>query len=82
MSLKEELAAIVGPGHVLTDPHLVAGHVRDWAGRWTGGCALVVRPGDQAQTAAVLAAVASDGAPGRGPGRQHRPGRRGPARAR
>jgi FAD/FMN-containing dehydrogenase len=59
--LRERLARVVGPDHVLTDPALVEGYVRDWTGRWRGACALVVRPGDEAQTAAVLAEVAADG---------------------
>jgi FAD/FMN-containing dehydrogenase len=59
--LAERLAPVVGPDHVLVDPSLVEGYVRDWTGRWRGDCAMVVRPGDEAQTAAVLAAVAADG---------------------
>ncbi|SDX75166.1 FAD/FMN-containing dehydrogenase [Modestobacter sp. DSM 44400] len=59
--LADRLARVVGAGHVLLDPAVTAGYVRDWTGRWRGGCALVVRPGDEAQTAAVLAEVAAAG---------------------
>jgi FAD/FMN-containing dehydrogenase len=60
-ALAERLVAVVGAEHVLVDPQLVEGYVRDWTGRWRGGCAMVVRPGDEAQTAAALAAVAAEG---------------------
>jgi FAD/FMN-containing dehydrogenase len=59
--LPESLARLVGAEHVLVDPALVEGYVRDWTGRWRGECAMVVRPGDEAQTAAVLAEVAAHG---------------------
>jgi FAD/FMN-containing dehydrogenase len=60
--LATRLARVVGDDHVLVDPQLVEGYVRDWTGRWRGGCALVVRPGDETQTAAVLTEVAAAGA--------------------
>jgi FAD/FMN-containing dehydrogenase len=60
-ALAERLAAVVGADHVLTDPAVVEGYVRDWTGRWRGACALVVRPGNETQTAGVLAEVAADG---------------------
>ncbi|MEZ5262302.1 MAG: FAD-binding oxidoreductase [Acidimicrobiales bacterium] len=50
----DELRAIVGAGHVLTDPELTAGYVRDWTGRYVGATPAVVRPADTAQVAAVL----------------------------
>ncbi|GAC56955.1 putative FAD-linked oxidase [Gordonia hirsuta DSM 44140 = NBRC 16056] len=61
--LLEELAAIVGPAHVLTAPELVAGQVTDWTGYWTGHTTAVVRPADTAQVAAVLAACHRAGQP-------------------
>jgi hypothetical protein len=61
-ALAERLARLVGPEHVLVDPAVVEGYVRDWTGRWRGDCALVVRPGDETETAAVLAEVEADGA--------------------
>ncbi len=60
-ALAERLAGVVGPDHVLVDPAMVEGYVRDWTGRWRGDCALVVRPADEDQTAAVLAEVAVAG---------------------
>jgi FAD/FMN-containing dehydrogenase len=59
--LVARLAGVVGPAHVLTDPQLTAGYVRDWTGRWQGACACVVRPADEAEVAAVLAEVAATG---------------------
>jgi FAD/FMN-containing dehydrogenase len=59
-ALADRLTAVVGAEHVLTDPAVVEGFVRDWTGRWRGACALVVRPGDESETAAVLAEVAAD----------------------
>jgi FAD/FMN-containing dehydrogenase len=60
-ALAERLAAVVGADHVLRDPAVVEGYVRDWTGRWRGECAMVVRPGDEKEAAAVLAEVAADG---------------------
>lgn len=56
LELVDELAAIVGRAHVLTDPDVVAGHVVDWTGHWVGSTCAVVRPADTAETSAVLAA--------------------------
>ncbi|CAA9494975.1 MAG: D-2-hydroxyglutarate dehydrogenase, partial [uncultured Solirubrobacteraceae bacterium] len=61
--LARELAAAVGPGHVLADPELRAPYERDWTGRFGGAARLVVRPADTAQVAAVLAACAAAGVP-------------------
>ncbi len=57
--LASRLRAVVGESHVLTDPALQQAYVRDWTGRWTGSCALVVRPGDVQQAADVLAVVSA-----------------------
>jgi FAD/FMN-containing dehydrogenase len=59
--LGDRLASVVGAEHVLVDPEVTASYTRDWTGRWRGDCALVVRPGTEEQTAAVLAEVAAAG---------------------
>jgi FAD/FMN-containing dehydrogenase len=61
--LEAALAAAVGSGHVLTDPDLRASAEVDWTGRWRGSCRAVVRPGDTAEAAAVLAACSAAGVP-------------------
>jgi len=48
------LREVVGKSHVLTEPDMVAGYVRDWTGRWTGHCAAVVRPGSVAEVQDVV----------------------------
>jgi FAD/FMN-containing dehydrogenase len=50
------LRAAVGPDHVVTDPDVVAGQVRDWTGRFVGSTPAVVRPGTVEEVAAVLRA--------------------------
>jgi FAD/FMN-containing dehydrogenase len=62
MALHQELAEVVGAGHVLSDPQLTAQYERDWTGRFGGRAALVVRPRDTAEVAAVVAACARHGA--------------------
>lgn len=62
-SLAGELAEAVGPGHVLTDPGLVAGYTTDWTRRYTGEAAAVVRPGSAAEVAAVLRCCTRHAAP-------------------
>ncbi|MTD14860.1 FAD-binding protein [Nakamurella sp. YIM 132087] len=57
----DELRGIVGPEHVLTEPDLVAGHLRDWTGRFAAEAGVVVRPADTGQVSAVLAACAAAG---------------------
>ncbi|WP_433759498.1 FAD-binding oxidoreductase [Nocardia sp. CA-135398] len=56
--LLDELSEIVGPPNVLTDPELIAGHVTDWTGRWSGHTSAVVRPASTAEVAGVLTACA------------------------
>lgn len=51
-----ELAQVVGSRNVLTDPDMVAGHARDWTGRFVGRTPAVVRPGSTDEVAAVIAA--------------------------
>jgi FAD/FMN-containing dehydrogenase len=53
----------VGDDHVLVGEELCAGYARDWTGRYVGRAAAVVRPGDTAQVAAVLAACGAAGWP-------------------
>ncbi|MFZ9042129.1 MAG: FAD-binding oxidoreductase [Ilumatobacteraceae bacterium] len=50
----ERWRTIVGPGHVLTHPDLVAPYVTDWTGRWTGTGTVVVRPGSVDEVAEVV----------------------------
>jgi FAD/FMN-containing dehydrogenase len=63
VTVLDELADIVGAGHVLTDPALTAGYETDWTGHWRGRAGAVVRPGDTGQVAAVLAACSRAGVP-------------------
>lgn len=62
MALVDELASVVGPAQVLTDPDVVAGYVTDWTGHWTGHTVAVVRPASTAEVSAVLAACHRRGA--------------------
>jgi FAD/FMN-containing dehydrogenase len=61
MELRQALTGIVGDRHVLADPELTATYERDWTGRFGGRAALVVRPADTEQVAAVMAACAAAG---------------------
>lgn len=62
MELEQQLAEIVGPDHVLSDPELRAGFERDWTRRFGGPARAVVRPADTAQVQAVVRACAAAGA--------------------
>src|SRR5689334_7414605 len=62
-ALTDGLRAIVGAGHVLTDPDLRAPYETDWTRRFTGTARCVVRPADTEQVAAVLRACTAAGAP-------------------
>ncbi|WP_419864529.1 FAD-binding oxidoreductase [Candidatus Poriferisodalis sp.] len=55
----DELAGIVGTAHVLHDPEMTAGYSIDWTRRFAGATPLVIRPGDTAETAAVMAVLAA-----------------------
>ncbi len=55
------LVEVVGVEHVISDPGLRAGYETDWTGRFSGECEAVVRPGDTAQVAAVLAWAQANG---------------------
>ncbi|MDQ6746293.1 MAG: FAD-binding oxidoreductase [Actinomycetota bacterium] len=63
MDLRQAVAAVVGPTHVLSDPELTRGYEHDWTGRYEGRARLVVRPADTAQVAGVMAACARFQAP-------------------
>jgi FAD/FMN-containing dehydrogenase len=56
------LSSIVGGQHVLTGD-AAAGFAVDWTGRFQGHAAAVVRPGDTAEVAAVLALCTDAGVP-------------------
>ena len=53
-SLIDQLAALVGPAQVLTEPADIAPFVTDWRGRYRGAAQCVVRPGNTAEVAAVV----------------------------
>jgi FAD/FMN-containing dehydrogenase len=57
--LIDELTGIVGTAHVLHDPEMTAGYSIDWTRRFPGATPLVIRPGDTAETAAVMCALAA-----------------------
>lgn len=56
MSLLDDLRAVVGAAHVVTDAAVASSYTRDWTGRFVGAARAVVRPGDTDEVAAVLAA--------------------------
>ena len=60
-ALVDRLVDVVGRTHVLCERELMAPFETDWTGRWTGRAALVVRPGDTDEVAAVLRACADAG---------------------
>ena len=62
MALSRELASVVGGNHVLTGAG-AAGFAVDWTGRFRGYTPAVVRPGDTAEVARVLALCADAGIP-------------------
>ena len=55
-ALVDRLSAIVGAGHVSTDPDVLAGRSVDWTGRYRGTASALVRPGSAEEVAAVLRA--------------------------
>ncbi len=57
--LIDELTGIVGAVHVLRAPEMTAGYSIDWTRRFAGATPLVIRPGDTAETAAVMSALAA-----------------------
>jgi FAD/FMN-containing dehydrogenase len=55
------LRDLVGPGHVLEAPDLVATYRSDWTGRFIGSTPAVVRPASTAQVAGVVALCVEHG---------------------
>jgi FAD/FMN-containing dehydrogenase len=62
-ALNERLAAIVGPGHVLTDPALREPFEHDLTGRYGAPASVVVRPGSTDEVAAVMRVCAETRTP-------------------
>jgi FAD/FMN-containing dehydrogenase len=58
MELQQELAEVVGPQHVLSDPDLTSSYERDYTGRYGGRARLVVRPADTCEVAGAMVACA------------------------
>ncbi len=56
-----DLAEVVGPAHVLTDPEMTAGWAVDWTGRFRGVTPAVVRPADRAEVVGVVTRCAESG---------------------
>jgi FAD/FMN-containing dehydrogenase len=52
--LLPKLAAIVGSNHVVTDPEVMAPHLREWRDLYTGAAQCMVRPETTEQVAAIL----------------------------
>ncbi|UMB72498.1 FAD-binding oxidoreductase [Mycobacterium paraterrae] len=50
----QQLASLVGPKYVSTDPDVLAGRSADWTGRYRGRATVLVRPGSSEEVAAVL----------------------------
>jgi len=61
-SLLSALRNAVGDAHVLTDPDVIAGHTRDWTGRFSGTTPAVVRPATVDEVVAVVRACGDAGA--------------------
>lgn len=53
-TLTQQLAAIVGSAHVVTDADVLAGRSVDYTGRYRGTASALVRPGSADEVAAVL----------------------------
>lgn len=59
----EQLRAVVGDDHVLTDEHVMAAFTTDWTGRFGGPASCVVRPSSTEQVAEVLRICSAAGVP-------------------
>lgn len=59
--LADELVGIVGAGHVVRDPEVLASYEIDWTGRFSGRARLAVRPASTDEVAAVVACCAGAG---------------------
>jgi FAD/FMN-containing dehydrogenase len=53
--LLQQFREAVGPEHVVVEPEVMASYAIDWTGRFRGQSMAVVRPGDGAEVAAVVA---------------------------
>jgi FAD/FMN-containing dehydrogenase len=62
LELADALAQVVGTAHVLRDDDVRAAYEHDLTGRFSGRSALVVRPGNAAETAEVVRRCAAAGA--------------------
>ncbi len=62
VGLLEQLREAVGPAHVIVEPEVMASYAIDWTGRFKGHPRAVVRPGDSAEVAAVVAVCREAGA--------------------
>ena len=51
----QQLRDIVGSGHMVVEPEVMASYAIDWTGRFRGQPTAVVRPGDVREVAAVVA---------------------------
>lgn len=54
LDVLQQLASLVGPKYVSTDPDVLAGRSADWTGRYRGRATVLVRPGSSEEVAAVL----------------------------
>ncbi|MBY0443081.1 MAG: FAD-binding oxidoreductase [Mycobacteriaceae bacterium] len=61
MGVLQTLAAVVGPGHLITDPDVLAGRSVDHTGRYRGQARALVRPASTDQVAEVLRACRESG---------------------
>lgn len=59
--LIEELRAIVGASHAVSDRAVLAGRLQDWTGRWNGFCRVAVSPASGPEVGATLAACSRNG---------------------
>ncbi|MGA2926988.1 MAG: FAD-binding protein, partial [Solirubrobacteraceae bacterium] len=62
MELEQDLAAVVGASHVLSDPDLKASYEQDYTGRYRALARVVVRPRDTAEVAGAITVCAAHGA--------------------
>ena len=61
--LPEQLAAIVGPTHVLTSPAEMSSYLEDWRGRYRGAAACIVCPASTVELSQVVRVCAQAHAP-------------------
>jgi FAD/FMN-containing dehydrogenase len=61
MTLHDRLRAVVGDAGLVTDPHLMSGHLTDWRGAFQGRAAAVVRPATTGEVAAVMTLCHEEG---------------------